>query len=161
MIQSSQHQHQRQQAVSTVRETYIETIADLLRLKGRARIRDIANKLGVAPPSASEVVASLRRNGMVSGGPWQAIGLTAAGRRVAERLGRRQAALVRFMVEVMAIRAAEADAIACRIEHHVDPTFVNRLLKLAQFLGSHSPDALKAFASQASPRKARAPAARG
>ena len=92
-------------------EDYTELIADLIARQGEARTTDIAERLGVAHPTASKAIGRLEREGLAVAKPYRGVSLTAAGRTMAERSRRRHRLVVDFLVAVGAPReAAEADA---------------------------------------------------
>ncbi len=130
-------------AVSLPKQNYIESIADLVRERGRARTTDLAERLGISLPSVSEAVKRLVKLGFAVRKSRFEIGLTTKGRAIARQLEHRQNALRRFMVEVMAMRPHRADEMACRIEHFVDREFSDRLLELAEFMEHRHPRTLK------------------
>lgn len=134
--------------LSLPQQRYVEVIAELIREKGRARMNDVATRLAVKPPSASEAVKRLTTQGLTTRASRFQVGLTARGRRVAARLDRRHAALRAFVGDVLAIDRAAADALACRVEHCVDTRFTDRLLALVEILVRRHPAALADIVSR-------------
>jgi len=132
--------------LSLPQQQYVEVIDELVREAGLARITDVAERLDVRLPSASQVVKRLVDNGLAVRNERLEVGLTARGRMIAEHLDRRHQALRRFMVDVMAMDADRADELACRIEHCVDGRFAERLVDLAEFLEREYPWAIKGIA---------------
>jgi DtxR family Mn-dependent transcriptional regulator len=123
-------------------QQYIEVIAALVREKGRARMTDVAARLAVKPPSASEAVRRLTEQGLTTHASRARVGLTAAGKRIAERLDYRHRTLRAFVADVMGMDPADADTVACRVEHCVDKRFTDRLLALVQILVEEHPRTL-------------------
>ena len=124
-------------------QRYVETI-DALGASGQgASTVALARKLGVSAPSVTEAVRRLLDLGIVVRRGWHVIELSPRGRRVAGQLERRHKALRQFMVEVLAMSAAQADTNACLIEHCADSGFVSRLGRLADFLATHECSTLK------------------
>ena len=132
-------------------QQYVETIAELVRADGAARLSRLAARLQVRLPSASEAVARLVRGGMAVRRSRFEIGLTPAGQRLAGRLDRRHRALRRFMVEILGMGGGEADRLACRVEHWVGPAFADRLLRLADVL-ERQPATMRKLAGRRSAR---------
>ena len=62
-------------------EDYVELIGDLIAETGEARVADIANRMGVAQPTATKTVARLRREGLATSRPYGGVFLTDAGPR--------------------------------------------------------------------------------
>lgn len=130
----------RSKAISLTQQNYIESIAYLLKRNGQVRTTDLASLLGVSMPSVSEGVCRLVERGFAARKSWHEIVLTREGESVAHQLDRRQRVLVKFMVKVLAMEPNKADKLACRIEHCIDREFVDRLIKLAEFLDSQCAD---------------------
>ena len=57
-------------------EDYLELIAELLNLKGEARIVDIANELGIAQATANKTIKRLQQQGFIKRKPYRSIFLT-------------------------------------------------------------------------------------
>ena len=109
----------RRRAAETL-EDYTELIADLIAHDGEARTTDIAERFGVAHPTAIRAIGRLKREGLAVVRPYHGVSLTAAGRAMAERVHRRHRLVVDFLLAVGAPReAAEADAEG--VEHYVSP----------------------------------------
>lgn len=136
----------RSDTLSLPQQRYIEVIDGLVRESGVARITDVAERLDVRLPSASQVVKRLVDNGLAARNDRLEVDLTPKGRTIAERLDRRHQALKRFMLDVMAMDANRADELACRVEHCVDGQFAERLVDLAEFLEKEYPWAIKGIA---------------
>ncbi len=110
----------RRRRASATLEDYTELIADLIARDGEARTTDIAERLGVAHPTASKAIGRLEREGLALVRPYRGVSLTAAGQAMAERSRRRHRLVVDLLVAVGAPReAAEADAEG--VEHYVSP----------------------------------------
>ena len=60
-------------------EDYLELIADLLNIKGEARIVDIANELGIAQATANKTIQRLQSQGYINREPYRSIFLTVKG----------------------------------------------------------------------------------
>jgi len=107
----------RRRAVSML-EDYTELIADLIACDGEARTTDIAERLGVAHPTASKAIARLKREGLAVARPYRGVFLTDAGKAMAERSRQRHRLVVDFLLAVgVPLEAAEADAEG--LEHYV------------------------------------------
>lgn len=143
------------ESLSLPQQRYVEVIAGLLRERGMARVKDVAERLGVSLPSVSEAVKRLLELGIVDRDARRGIVLTESGRRVAGHLEDRHQALKRFMVEVMAMEPERADDVACRVEHCVDREFSSRLVDLAGFLEKEYPWTLRGIAEHVQKRHAR------
>ena len=121
-------------------EDYLETILLLTREHAVARSRDIAARLGVQRPSVTGALHALAERQLIHYEPYGYVTLTAAGEKEALRVLRRHEVLRDFMIKVLSIDAEEADAAACRMEHAVSKTIVDRLVAFAEFVET-CPDA--------------------
>ncbi|MBL3552137.1 manganese-binding transcriptional regulator MntR [Rhodovulum sulfidophilum] len=108
------------QAVALL-EDYVEMIGDLIAEHGEARVADIAQRMGVAHPTATKAVSRLKREGLAVSRPYRGVFLTEDGAALAERVRQRHRVVVDMLVAVGVPReAAELDAEG--IEHHVSET---------------------------------------
>lgn len=99
-------------------EDYVEMIGDLHAALGEARVADIAQKMGVAQPTATKTIARLKREGLATSRPYRGVFLTEAGAALAIRVRARHRTVVSFLVAVgIPEDVAEMDAEG--IEHHV------------------------------------------
>jgi len=110
-------------------EDYLEIIADLLNVKGEARIVDIASKLDIAQATANKTIQRLQNQGFVNKEPYRSIFLTLKGQQVASISKKRHIIVLTFLKNLgLDIKTAEADAEG--IEHHVSD---KTLKKMEQF----------------------------
>lgn len=115
----SLRQTRREHATETA-EDYVEAIADLSASQGKARVVDLARRLGVTHVTVNRTLARLQREGYVTVQPYRAIFLTAAGRKLAAESQRRHSVVVAFLRSLgIPEKTAEIDAEG--IEHHVSP----------------------------------------
>ncbi len=129
-----------QQGLTESLEDYLETILLLTRAHTVARSRDIAARLGVQRSSVTGALRALSDRKLIDYEPYGYVTLTPAGSEEAERVLRRHEVLRDFLVNVLSIDAEEADATACRMEHAVSKTVVDRLVAFAEFVET-CPDA--------------------
>lgn len=105
------------QAVALL-EDYVEMIGDLIAELGEARVADIAERMGVAQPTATKAVARLKREGLATSRPYRGVFLTEEGAELADRVRARHRTVVELLVAVgVPEEVAELDAEG--IEHHV------------------------------------------
>ena len=110
-------------------EDYLEIIADLLNVKGEARIVDIASKLDIAQATANKTIQRLQNQGFVKKEPYRSIFLTLKGQQLASISKKRHIIVLTFLKNLgLDIKTAEADAEG--IEHHVSD---KTLKKMEQF----------------------------
>jgi Mn-dependent DtxR family transcriptional regulator len=124
-------------------EDHLERIAELVEVKGYARVTDVAEALGLRPSSVSNMVRRLAARGLVNYERYRGFTLTAEGRAVAARIKARHETLT----EVFSLMGLDEEAVAAEvedIEHHLRPHTLKLLGKLAAYWKSH-PAQLKAF----------------
>lgn len=105
------------QAVALL-EDYVEMIGDLIEDFGEARVADIAERMGVAQPTATKAISRLKREGLATSRPYRGVFLTDEGARLAGRVRARHRTVVELLIAVGVPQdIAELDAEG--IEHHV------------------------------------------
>jgi len=108
------------------KENYLKV---MLGLSGEGGIRsiDIANALGISKASVSYMMKVLRDEGYVSKEKRGTVTLTESGRSVAANVKRNYEVIERFLHNVLGVSADIAAEDACRIEHMVSTTTVDRI----------------------------------
>lgn len=129
VTQSSENQQ-----LSASLEDYLEAIFRIVSEKQVARAKDIARRLGVGGSSVTGALRSLAERKLINYAPYEIITLTAEGKKVAEAIFRRHQALTHFFVRVLKIDETEAEASACKLEHAISKTVMERLVQFAEFL---------------------------
>lgn len=99
-------------------EDYVELIGDLIAETGEARVADIAQRMGVAQPTATKTVARLKREGLATARPYRGVFLTDTGAALATRVRARHRTVVELLVAV-GVPEPTAELDAEGIEHHV------------------------------------------
>ena len=115
-------------------EDYIEAIHHIVNEKHVARSKEIASRLEVSRASVTEALRALARKGLINYAPYEAITMTAKGRKIAKDVIFRHNALKRFFIEVLAIDQPIAEEAACRIEHAAPPEVISRMISFTQFM---------------------------
>lgn len=113
--------------ISNALEDYLEAIFELSKAKNDVRITDIALHLGISKPSVNRAVNSLKSQGLVAHEPYGDIILTEDGRFIGEQLSCRHAMIKKFLINVLHVPERDADNEACRIEHSVSQSTVERM----------------------------------
>ena len=108
----------RQAHESEMAEDYVELIAELIEARGEARPVDIAERLGVKPPTVTKNISRLKAAGLVRREPYRSIFLTGDGRALADACRRRHRIIVAFL-RSLGIDENTAERDAEGIEHHV------------------------------------------
>ncbi len=117
-------------------EDYLEVILDLEKTGKVARAKDIAEKLGVQRGSVTGALKSLEAKGLVNYAPYSYITLTPKGGKIAREITRRHAGLRDFLYKVLQVDAETANATACRMEHVIDATTMERLMSFFDYINT-------------------------
>ncbi|MDZ8118172.1 metal-dependent transcriptional regulator [Pontiella agarivorans] len=114
-------------------EDYLETIFFLSREDGRARPKDIAEKMNVRAASVTGALRSLSEKGLVNYAPYASATLTEHGREVASKIAVKHEALLDFFKQVLGIEAEEAEEFACSMEHTIPDHILQRFVQFAEY----------------------------
>ncbi len=139
-------------------EDYLEAVWELVRRDGVARVRDIAARTKVSKSSVTAALKQLAQADLVHYDPYQLVTLTRRGKAAAKTIRGKHDALRRFLVDVLDVDPATADANACRMEHVVDNQVLRRLKMLVEFIQESSPhgeDRLDRFSAYCRQRESR------
>jgi DtxR family manganese transport transcriptional regulator len=104
-------------------EDYVEIIADLILMKGRAKVCDIANHLGVSHVTVIRTIERLKKKGYVYAEPHQPISLTEEGTKLAVFSKERH----NFLMEYLMILGVPEQIAAIDVEgmeHHISETTI-------------------------------------
>lgn len=110
-------------------EDYLEVIASLSAESGSARITDIANAMSVKKPSVSAALNSLADRGLVVYEKYKPVVLTKDGEILAENVRRKHQLLSDFLIGTLGVNQSEADIVACKMEHALEDSIVNKFVK--------------------------------
>ncbi|WP_457555890.1 metal-dependent transcriptional regulator [Candidatus Pyrohabitans sp.] len=108
--------------ISESMEEYLETLWILLKEEEReyAKINEIAERLGIAPPSAVEMLRKMQKLGFVEYEPRVGIRLTGRGEELARQAIRSHRLAELLLTELLDMELnSEVHAHACAIEHHI------------------------------------------
>jgi DtxR family Mn-dependent transcriptional regulator len=114
-------------------EDYIEAIYHTVEAKGAARAKDIVLRMGVHNSSVTQALKSLSEKELVNYAPYDTITLTASGTRIAKDVVKRHETLRAFLGKVLGLPAAEADEGACRMEHAISNSILDRIVKFVEY----------------------------
>lgn len=113
-------------------EEYLEAIYKLAQDGAPAGIPALAERLGISPVSANEMIRRLERDGLVAYAPYKGVTLTPEGEARALNVLRRHRLWERFLVDMLDMPWDEAHQAACDLEHVSSPGLIDRL---ERFLG--------------------------
>jgi DtxR family transcriptional regulator, Mn-dependent transcriptional regulator len=115
-------------------EDYLEAVYVLVERDRVARMKGIAERVGVGTSSATGAIQQLADRGYVHYDPYQFITLTEAGEAAARKILGRHEVLKRFLTGILALPEAEAEAIGCKMEHAIDGEAFDRFVRFLGFL---------------------------
>lgn len=118
--------------LTSAMEDYLEAIYHLEQERRIARVRDIAQKLNVRMSSVSAALKILGSRDFIKYDPHQFITLTDKGLTTAREIVRKHEILKRFLTRVLQIEDSVAEDNACRIEHHLDPEVIEKLIRFVK-----------------------------
>ncbi|MBI2842964.1 MAG: metal-dependent transcriptional regulator [Armatimonadetes bacterium] len=98
-------------------EEYIEAIYRIGGETGMVNTCDLAEQLGVTPPSVTTMLRRLSRDGLVKHVPYRGITLTTRGREMAAAMIRRHRLSERILTDVFGIPWERVHNAACKLEH--------------------------------------------
>ncbi len=113
---------------------YVETIFHLVRANRVARVKDIAERMGVQMSSVTGALKALVDRNLINYQPYSLVTLTPAGEVAALELVRRHEALSKFLTQVLSVDPAAAGENACHMEHAIEPQVLDRLVEFLRFL---------------------------
>lgn len=117
-------------------EDYLEAIY-LISLRNKvARVKDVAQEVGVTMPSVVSAIRSLSEKGLVKQEQYKHIELTPAGKKVAQDVYERHKMLYAFFHEVLGLEPDIAEKDACQVEHYLSPETGQRLTKMLKYIQS-------------------------
>ncbi len=117
-------------------EDYLEVISALSEKDAGVRPSDIADELKVKRPSVTSALNSLANKGLVEYEKYKPVVLTKEGKKHASGIQKKHALLKNFFTEILGVNASEADLAACKIEHAINDSIMN---KLNNFIGTLNP----------------------
>lgn len=115
-------------------EDYLETILVLQKENTVARVKDIAEKLGVQSGTVTVSLRTLAEKQLVNYKPYSFITLTEKGKRLAKEVLRRHNVVKDFLQCVLLLDESKAEQNACRMEHAMDKVAVNRLVQFIEYI---------------------------
>lgn len=113
-------------------EDYLEVMYNLQNEKGSIKVKDIASKMNVKPPSVVEALKKLADKDIVSYEPYSDIQLNRKGVEIAEDVIHKHTILKNFL-HILGVDKKTADLDACSMEHVLDTSTINKLKKFAEF----------------------------
>ncbi len=113
-------------------EMYLKSISELEVAESPVSISRLAQRLGVSPPSAIEMVKRMAEQDLVTHTPYKGAELTEKGRKRARTIVRRHRLWERFLTDKLGLAWESVHDYACRLEHATDPQVANALAEFLQ-----------------------------
>jgi DtxR family Mn-dependent transcriptional regulator len=120
--------------ISASLEDYLEAIFWIIAIKGVARVKDIAKTLSVKASSVTGALQALAKKNYINYAPYEVITLTSEGEKLAKNVVRRHQILKDFFISVLAVDEKLADEGACKMEHTIERTILERLVSFMEFV---------------------------
>lgn len=117
-------------------QDYLEAILVLTLEMGKARVKEVAEHLGVKKPSVVAAVKALMKKGLVYHEHYSYLELTPKGMSIAQEVYHRHQVLFRFFHRILGVEAQTAENDACQIEHYISPNTLERLVRFVEFVES-------------------------
>ena len=114
-------------------EDYLEVIYHLMHDKGYASNVDIAERLGVKPPTVSSMLQRLASREYLVYEPYRGIRLTDKGAKIAKSVIRRHSIISELLL-MLGVEEEVAYEDTEGIEHHIQPVTIRRIEGLVDFL---------------------------
>jgi Mn-dependent DtxR family transcriptional regulator len=124
-------------------EDYLEAIYNLYEEKGYASVADISERLSVKPPTVSNMIKNLADKGYLVHEKYRGMRLTQQGERTARSVIKRHRVISK-LISMLGVDDQTAYVDTEGIEHHVHPSTVQRLERLAEYL-QDNPQTLQAI----------------
>ncbi len=115
-------------------EDDLEAILIIVEEKGYARPRDIAKKLGVKPPSVTEMLLKLSESGYVEYEKYGEAVLTAQGMAEASKVKKRHE-IFEKLLKMLLVPGEIAEKDACILEHNLHHKTNEQISKFVEFVG--------------------------
>ena len=131
--------------ISKREEEYLEAMYLLYKKKGVIRVKDIARKLRVRPPSVVDALKKLSEKGLVEYEKYDRILLTEKGRKIAEKTYSKHLLLTEFFTNILGIPPEIAEEDACQFEHYVHEITAERIKEFAKYIQEQCPYVIKQF----------------
>lgn len=114
-------------------EMYLKTIFEIDGTGGAARVKAIAERLGVTMPSVTGAVDTLQKKGLVEHTRYGSVRLTPRGKRVARDVKERNDLIHRFLLEVLRLPEPIAARDACVLEHVMSQKTMEQIAAFLEF----------------------------
>ncbi|HEU5382748.1 MAG TPA: metal-dependent transcriptional regulator [Ktedonobacteraceae bacterium] len=122
-----------EEALTATVEEYLETIYNMAAEQEVVIGARLAEKFHVAPPTVTEMLKRLVRDGYVEMDQKRQVSLTQSGYTAAEAVLRRHRLTERFLVDMLGMQWHQVHEEACRLEHFISGAVEARVLASLNF----------------------------
>lgn len=120
-------------SLTASQEDYLEAIHHVIEEKRVARSKDLVARLNVNSSSVTQALRTLSQLGLINYERYGVVTLTDAGEVQARDVIRRHEALHDFFVRILLVDDETAETAACRMEHAMPRTIVDRLVQFIEY----------------------------
>ncbi len=110
-------------------EEYLEAIYSINEKGKQAKNSDLSKELSVSPPSVTQMIQRLAKEGLVEYEPYKGATLTGKGMALAEKVVRKHRLLERFLHDYLKLPIKKIHDEACRMEHSISDETTMALCK--------------------------------
>jgi DtxR family Mn-dependent transcriptional regulator len=114
-------------------EEYIELIYNLEKKDGHAHTGTIASEMNIKPPSVTQMLQKLEKEGLVSYQSYTGTILTTQGKDLARQLMEKHRVIAEFL-EMIGIDKKLAQRDACQIEHHMSKETIRHIEEVIRLI---------------------------
>lgn len=120
---------------------HLVAIAELLEEYGYARVSDVARQLEITRGSVSVTLKGLKQRGLVTEDERRFLGLSDAGKAIAESVRVRKIVMKKLFEDVLGVDESQADVDTCKIEHLISNSTAGHVIRFLRFAKSESSEA--------------------
>ncbi len=117
-------------------EDYLEAIFNLDQEKRVVRVKNIAKRLGVRMPTVTNMLKTLSKRELINYEKYEYLELTDDGRDIGKEIYRRHCVLRSFLTDILNIDSVTADEEACKMEHAISSSTLDRFIAFMEFVQS-------------------------
>jgi len=122
--------------ITPTMEDYLEVIGQLGKKDEVVRVKNIARQLNVKMPSVTEALKTLAKDGLIRHEKYGYVELAQKGNRIAKEIYSRHQILFKFLNQILGIDPKTADEDACKMEHTISSTALEKLIEFIKTLES-------------------------
>lgn len=122
--------------ITPTMEDYLEAIGQLGKEGQVVRVKNIARQLNVKMPSVTEALKVLAKDGLIRHEKYGYVELAQKGNRIAEEIYARHRILFKFFNQILGLDSKTADEDACKMEHTISSTALEKLVEFTKTLES-------------------------